>query len=1455
MKNNKNNLKAGNYYLGLDVGTNSIGWAVTDENYNIPKFKGNAMWGVRLFEEAQPAANRRTNRTARRRLARRKQRLLLLKTLFAEEISHIDPNFFLRLEESSLTPDDKTASNNYLLFDDENYTDHDYLTEYPSIYHLRSELVHSADAHDARLVFLALHHIIKHRGHFLFEADVDVSEKTTLDRLIELNEYISDEFGQNLDFTDKTLYAETLERDDLNITKKKKALRELLNPMTADSDALLNPLILSDMLAGATVNFSALFCDDALKDAEIKSFSLKSDIDESFDSLSAVLGDKTDLLFAAKIVFDSARLSQILNGETYISDAKIKLYNKNHNDLCRLKEYVREYYPEKYKDIFTLKKQKHNNYSAYSNNKIRSGGYHCTQEEFCAYLKSQLPKMKDNEEYADIYSEIEDKTFLTRLVGSDNGVIPCQLHQKELEKILENASGYLDFLNDTDDDGITVAQKILSIFNFRIPYYVGPLSTKSPKHWLVRTDEKIYPWNFNKVVDTTESAEKFILNLIGRCSYTGDYVLPKNSLLYSEFMLRNEINLLRVNGKELPRTVMDDLYNDLFVAQNKKVSVKTIKNYLLAKGLISSTDEISGIDITVKSNLKSYHDFKRLLANGLSENDAEEIIRRILVFGDDKKMLRNWIETNFENLSEADVNYLCRLKYKDWGRLSEQFLTQVYHTDENGISFCIMDMLKMHNVNLSHLLSNEYQFLTEAEKVRKENMGEDNSLDKQIEDMYIAPSVKRSVRQTLKIIDEITDIMKSAPAKIFVEVARGTKENLKGKRTVSRKDRLIELYKACGEESNILFERLCNEDENRLRRDKLYLYYTQFGKCMYSGETIDFEAMLTDNQTYDIDHIFPRSKIKDDSLNNRVLVKSVLNRDKTNVYPIDETIRKHMYPFWKSLKDKKFISDTKFDRLVRHTTLTDKELSDFVARQVVETQQSTKAILSLIGDYYPNTKCVFSKAINVSDFRKEFGFTKCRDINDFHHAKDAYLNVVVGNVYNTKFTDNFFKNIHSAKYSLNKVFDYDTPKAWKADGTSVSTVRKYMNKNNIIVTRMPREGKGQLFDLNILPAGKGQLETKKGRDINKYGGYNNISGAYYFVVEHTEKKKRVRTIETVMICYKNIYEENPLLYCTEYLGLCDPKIIVNKIRIDTLWELKGSKVYITGRQNNSLVCKHAYELVADAEHEQYIKQIGKYIERCTKAKKELEITKFDGIDYDKNIELYNWLAKKLSIDIYANLFKSALSNLNEYSNVFYDMPLYSQCKLLLEILKLFKCDRQLSNFSELSGVKSAGVIIFNKKISNFSSAYIINQSVTGLYEYKIDLLEGYDLSPKQPTVKKKSTVSKAADKKDIPVTEPKKLETPISKPVYSPPQPKETTFAAKENSVKSPVATKPEETLKKSSKIDVKNGDVVIHKSFGEGIVSEIDTEQNHICVKFGSTEKTFMFPNAFQMGFLKTKN
>ena len=196
MKINGNDKVKGDYYLGLDVGTNSVGWAVTDHDYQLLRCGGKAMWGARLFEEAQDASARRMNRVNRRRTARRKQRLLLLELLFAEEIAKTDPGFFARMADSAYWLDDKTDKLcRFALFNDPGFTDKDYHKNYPTAYHLRKELCESKEPHDIRLVYLALHHIVKSRGHFLYETGDDGAEiRTVDDTLRELKEHIESEY-------------------------------------------------------------------------------------------------------------------------------------------------------------------------------------------------------------------------------------------------------------------------------------------------------------------------------------------------------------------------------------------------------------------------------------------------------------------------------------------------------------------------------------------------------------------------------------------------------------------------------------------------------------------------------------------------------------------------------------------------------------------------------------------------------------------------------------------------------------------------------------------------------------------------------------------------------------------------------------------------------------------------------------------------------------------------------------------------------------------------------------------------------------------------------------------------------------------------------------------------------------------------------------------------------------
>ena len=93
-------------FWGFDIGTDSVGWAVTNSEYKLKKYKNNLMWGVHLFDEAKQSAERRSFRTARRRLDRRKQRIILLQESFVRAVCEKDENFFRRLKESALLPED-----------------------------------------------------------------------------------------------------------------------------------------------------------------------------------------------------------------------------------------------------------------------------------------------------------------------------------------------------------------------------------------------------------------------------------------------------------------------------------------------------------------------------------------------------------------------------------------------------------------------------------------------------------------------------------------------------------------------------------------------------------------------------------------------------------------------------------------------------------------------------------------------------------------------------------------------------------------------------------------------------------------------------------------------------------------------------------------------------------------------------------------------------------------------------------------------------------------------------------------------------------------------------------------------------------------------------------------------------------------------------------------------------
>lgn len=1362
--------KMEDYYIGLDIGTSSVGWAVTDENYKIPKFNGKKMWGVRLFEEAKTAKERRIQRGARRRLNRRKERINLLQNFFAVEISKIDKKFFLRLKNSDLYREDKDKKlmSKYSLFNDKKFNDKDYYKKYPTIHHLIMDLINDNSKKDIRLVYLACHYLLKNRGHFIFEGQKFDMNSSFRKSIIHLKNHLEEFYDEDVEFDNEELI-KSLTDKGLNKTQKKKKLETILG-----KSKLLKGI--GTIIVGGKQSLKTMFKNIEFEDSVINAIDFTTtDFEDKYSDYEEVLGESIGLINILKEIYDSSVLEILLkdadnsiDGKKYISSAFIKKYNKHAKDLKKLKYLVKKYLKHEYNNIFR-KEEGFNNYVAYTKTNITQSKHikankFIKSDEFYKFIKEKLGEIEkknsditidseDLELIKNINKEIDLKIFMPKLKSSDNAVIPYQLKLIELQKILENQSNYYEFLNEEDKYG-TVKEKIESIMKFRIPYYVGPLNLESEFAWVKRYNKKVTPWNFNEVIDLDLSRQEFIDRLIGRCTYLkNEKVLPKSSLLYSEFMVLDELNNLKINGVPIMEEMKKKIFNKLFKTR-KKVTVKAVENLIKKDFNIIDDILISGTDGDFKQGLNSYIDFKNIVGekidNDKYRNKIEEIIELLVLYSDDKNYLKKKLKLNYKNyFTEDEINKIYLLKYKDWGRFSRRFLVGINGVNKNtGEIGNIMYFMREYNYNHMELMSQNFTFTEEIQKLNP--IDEKKISYEMIDELYLSSPVKRMLWQSLKIVDEIKKILGKDSKKIFIEMARG-KERIK-KEKKSRKDSLLGFYKdgkksfinELGEERyNELVSEIKNEEDSKFRWDNLYLYYTQLGRCMYSGEVIELSE-LSNKNIYDQDHIYPKSKIYDDSIENRVLVKKDLNSKKGNEYPISDSILSpNIRSFWKILYNKKLIGQKKYTRLTRKTPFSNDEYVQFIERQIVETRQATKETANLLKFICKDSDIVYSKAENVSKFRQEFDIVKCRTINDLHHMHDAYLNIVVGNVYNTKFTKspiNFinadYKNIN---YNLENMFKYDVKRgnyiAWIAENkdrniknATIRRVKKEIAGTNFRVTQMSYIGKGELFKQNILRKGKGQISQKNNspkEDISKYGEYNKASSAYFCLVEFDGKSGRKKTIETIPVYVYNQVKQGKdnLLdkYLKDNLRAKNYKILLDKIKINSLVKLDGFYYNIRGKTGDDISVIGAVQLILSNKEQKLIKKIDKFLSR-KKDNKNLKISKLDNIKEDELIDLYNKLLNKLNEGIYSYKRNNQAINIKNTYDKFLCLSIEDKLIVLSQILLLFKRNNDGCDLREIGLSKKAGVIHINKKL-NVKEFKLINQSVTGLFENEVDLLK------------------------------------------------------------------------------------------------------------------------------------
>ncbi|WP_158546541.1 type II CRISPR RNA-guided endonuclease Cas9 [Faecalibacillus intestinalis] len=1328
---NRENIK---YYIGVDIGTNSVGWAVIDENGNLLKKGKHHLWGSRLFDQAQTAQNRRNYRSSRRRYNKRRQRIGLLRLIMSDMVLEVDPSFFIRLEKTTfLDKEDKKAilkdnyKMNYNLFCDEDYNDKKYFKDYPTIYHLRKKLCESDEKADPRLIYLALHHIVKYRGNFLYEgqelhleaSNKEEDLKILFDILGKNNDTVYDISEEQIQFILKTVVE--------NISKTAK-VDECMSQLKLNSEDKKIVKEFMRGLVGNKFNVSKLYMHEDLQfdDEDLKlQFSDKS-YEEKITEYENVLEEKMEFIDLMQRFYSWIELSKIVGSDSQhasISGAMVNIYESHREDLRTLKEVMLKIGKKEYDEMFKPTSKNVVNYYNYVNPVACSGD---KTDGFYKYVKKAIEKSDDSRK-DEILQKIANETYMLKQTSKNNAYIPYQMQKDELIKILDHQEKYYPVLKENRD-------KIISILEFRIPYYYGPLDGNKQFGWLIKKkgkeNERILPWNHQEIVDVQETAAQFIKKLTNYCTYLPiEKVMPQKSLTCSMYEVLSEVNKIRIDGKLLPIDTKNRLIEDLFF-KRKTVKEKDLINWLKQNQL--TVGEITGYqkEKAFSSSLAPWIDFKEIFdeINDSNYDLIEKIIEDMTIFNEGS-ILKERLKKAY-NLDQNKVKKIMKLKYSGWSRLSKKLINGIRADNKFGSSVSILEVMKESHMALMEIIND--QDLGFKQIIEKENFkNETGSFEyEDIENLAGSPALKRGIWQTLQVIEEIKNYMGHEPKNIYIEFAREEQEKV---RTTTRVKKLKSIYNDIKNQLDVhgkeVYSNLNKQDEKSSIEKRLYLYYTQLGKCMYSGESLDIDKL----SDYEIDHIFPRTLTSDDSLDNLVLVKKKENQRKLDDLVLPLEIRNKMEVFWKKLYDNGLITQTKYYRLMRDEFRRD-QIDKFINRQLVETRQIIKHVANIIENHYEDTK-VFTVRANLShEFREKYGIYKNRNVNDFHHAHDAYIACIIGRYIQIRFPGleakyvygQYMQNVKKTKNNIDKenhgfiinsmkyeCIDEDTGEViW--DPERILDYIKCFNYRDVYITKKLDTNNRELFNVTILPSDK---NSEKGKtkatipvnklrsNVRKYGGFSGLQSDIV-AIEGKKGKKIDRRLINLPILLRYVSIEDQCKYIMENNKYSDIKII-KKIKKNQLIEIDGGLYYLSSA--TELV--NAHQLILNNKENEIIFEINNAMIKNDYSyfeNREIEITK-----------LYNLLCDKMKkyYPKYKGIYEKILTKNIDFNILEIDL----KCRVILEVLKILKAGAINGNlkFEPYNMTDREGRL--SKQSIHLDNTYFYDVSITGIYSKKYKL--------------------------------------------------------------------------------------------------------------------------------------
>ena len=400
--------------------------------------------------------------------------------------------------------------------------------------------------------------------------------------------------------------------------------------------------------------------------------------------------------------------------------------------------------------------------------------------------------------------------------------------------------------------------------------------------------------------------------------------------------------------------------------------------------------------------------------------------------------------------------------------------------------------------------------------------------------------LKKVVNQLIKdnLIDEETTIHIEMPRELNSANERTSirqwQEELKNKRnkyaeeikSIFRGDTKIE---GCNDVTSLEYE----PTENDILKYQLWIEQNRV--CLYTGKTICLSDFIGSNPKFDIEHTIPRSRSLDNSQINKTLCCSVYNREvKKDKIPFEcgnhnEVLLRisHWYAKYKGLEDqmkeisKKIkVASTKENRdknIIKRTKLKFehtyyfKKYKSFTIEEIPEGFKNSQSVDIGIISKYGNLflKTAFNKVYPIkgkttSNLRQMWGLEEKTRVNHAHHAKDAVVVACCTRDINDALA-NYYHDLEQFEFYGKPKPSFSHRIPWKGFNDDVKEF-----DNNILISHhtpdvLPTQSKKAIRKRGIIQRNeKGEIKYKQGDTVR--GALHKAS--FYGAIKQPEIDKK-----------------------------------------------------------------------------------------------------------------------------------------------------------------------------------------------------------------------------------------------------------------------------------------------------------------------------------------------------------